>query len=32
MLNVSEVAQQRIAEYFQNREISSIRIIYDAGG
>jgi hypothetical protein len=32
MFNVSDVAQQRIAEYFQNREISPIRVVYDSGG
>jgi len=32
MFNVSDVAQQRMAEYFQNREMAPIRIVYDAGG
>jgi hypothetical protein len=32
MFSVSDVAQQRIAEYFQAREISPIRVFFDAGG
>ncbi len=32
MFNVSDVARQQIAEYFQSREVSAIRVFYGAGG
>lgn len=32
MLTVSPLAQQRIADYFQSRTVSPIRIVFDTGG
>jgi hypothetical protein len=32
MLEVTELATQKIAEYFSNKEVSPIRIFLNAGG